>query len=104
LLLRSKLPIRLGDAGLSGVSVMDEHAIAEDERASRRNRIRPILTPVTGKLFEAERIRGQQTVRTSVPKRGSPQVLRMVEDCDPDILACDPSVIVYPVRALAPDA
>src|SRR5712692_3692778 len=72
----SELPVRLGDPGLRRSSVMDEHAVAEDERSSCRNGMPPVLTAVTGKLFEAKRICRQQTVGAGVPVRGRPQVVR----------------------------
>src|SRR5712692_7157659 len=83
---------------------MDEHAVAEDQRASCRNGIPAVLTAVTGKRLEAEGIRRQQTVRAGVPVRGRPQVMRVVKDRETDLLARHTSVVVHPVRGLAPDA
>src|ERR1700730_12603995 len=103
LFLGSELRVRLGDPGLRRIAVMDEHAVAEDERAARWNVIAPVPTAVTGKRLEAERIRRQQTVRAGVPVRGCPQIMRVVKDRETDILACHLTVVVDPVRALAPD-
>src|SRR5580692_9320189 len=96
LLFRSELPVRLGDTGLKRVPVMDEHTVAEDERASCRNEMPPILTAVTGELFEAERVRRQKTVCAGVPVRGSPQVMRVVKDRDTDVLALHTSGVINP--------
>src|SRR2546426_11050662 len=65
---------------------------------------RSVLTPVAGKLFDAERVRREQTVRASVPVCRSAQVARVIEDGDADILIRYASVIVDPFGALPPDA
>src|SRR5438093_4390640 len=101
--LRGELPVRVGDVRLQRSAAMDEYAITQHERTSCRNRISPVLTPVAGELFEAERIRSQQAVRARVPVRRSSFVLRMIEHRDADVFAGDATGIVDPVRALAPD-
>src|SRR5262249_57501677 len=81
---------------------MDHHAIAQDERISRRNGVSAVLTTVAGELPEAERIDREQSVRACVPV-GRPRVLRVIENRHADILGPDVPGIVDPVRALAPD-
>ena len=48
LFLGSELRVRLGDPGLRRIAVMDQHAVAEDERAARWNVIAPVPRAVTG--------------------------------------------------------
>src|SRR5206468_6258045 len=67
------------------------------------NHIFPVLTAVAGKQSDTERIRREETVRADVPVRGSPQIVRVVEDGNAELLIRHPSVIVDPVSALAPD-
>src|SRR5712664_2435810 len=83
---------------------MNEHAVAEGQRLTGGNLVLPALLAVAGKLFDAERIRREQTVRAGVPIRGSAQVVRVVEDGDADLLIGHASVIVDPFGPLAPDA
>src|SRR5262249_27871423 len=53
--------------GWGRISVMENHAEKKDERAPRRYHVLPVLPAVARKLFETERIRGEQTVRSRVP-------------------------------------
>src|SRR5713101_9860786 len=48
-----ELPVCLGDLGLQRVSMMDKHAVAENERFTGRNHRPPVLTPVAGKVSDA---------------------------------------------------
>src|ERR1700751_5582803 len=84
LLLCDEPLVGLGDAGLNRVSVMDEHAVTKDRRAARRNVVRPASTAVTGKRFDPEWIRGQETVGACVPVGRSAEVERVIEDRDSD--------------------
>ena len=50
------------------VPFVDQYAIAEGERIARRHFVRAIFTRAAAiKIFVAERIRGEQTVRSNVP-------------------------------------
>src|ERR1700716_3174884 len=79
------------------VTRMNDHAIPEAQCAAWFERDTAVLRFVAGESAQAERIGGEQSIRAHMPARAA-RILRVIENCDPQLLTVDLAGVIHPIR------
>src|SRR5262249_11993492 len=95
--------IRVLDARLLVVAVVNDDQVAQRQRRASWKRVAAIGGRVAGERAKPERIDREQPVATRVPVRRMAEVARAVEDRDTNRHPADRAVVVDPLRPFAPD-
>src|SRR5579859_1833227 len=95
--------VRVSNSRLLVVAVVDQYAVAKQQRFAFGNCPASVLFRVARKFPQSKWIGREQAVSSSVPVGGMAKAFRAVENGDANVFAGNLAVIVHPIRTLPPN-